>query len=116
MAWKLPEFKTVVAGFIGAVIAIQVISLLISSVFTNVPVLHAGTPILIIILGVGLITLFITGFNVERLKNKENLLFVLIVFGLVIASYVYLPKYLPQIFSIEFSNSIKQSLGAIFYP
>jgi uncharacterized membrane protein len=114
---KLPQdfFKKVVIGFIAGIFLIQILSLLVSSIFPSVEVIKAGNSLLIMLVAIGVITLFNVGFSVEKLKSKENLIFVVIVFGLIGLSFWKGPEYFPQIFSIspEFSESIKSNIGSI---
>ena len=116
MANKIPEFKTVVVAFIAGFFLIQILSLLISEVFPSVPILKGGNAILIILLAVGVITLFVVSFKVDVLKKKETLIFVVIIFGMLVLAYWKLPEFFPQLFSIspEISNTIKQTIGSIF--
>ena len=106
--------NTVIVG-IASFFAVQVISLLISSVFTSIPVLKGGPAILLMLLGVAVIALFILGLRFDELRKKENLVFIVIIFGLVGLAYWQLPEKFPQLFSIDssISNSIKQTIGSI---
>ena len=113
---KFPSFKSIGLAVIGAFFLVQSISLLVSSVFTSIPVFRGGYIILIMLLSVGIMSVFILAINIEELRNKNNLIFIIIVFGLLALAYWKLPDYFPQIFGIDPSISaiIKNSIGSIF--
>lgn len=117
MAFKLPPdfYKKVIIAFIVGIFGIQILSLLISAIFPSVEVIKAGNSLLIMLVAIGVITLFNVGFSVEKLKSKENLIFVIIVFGLIGLAFWKGPEYFPELFSIspDFSNTIKSTLGSI---
>ena len=94
----------------------QILSLLISEIWPSFPILQGGNSILLILLAIGIMALFIIGTNIEQLKRKESLIFILILFGLLGVAYWQLPIYFPQIFSIspETAQAIKLTLGSIF--
>lgn len=118
MAWKLPPnfLKKAIIAFVVSIFAVQIVSLGINQFFPSVPLFKGGTIVLVMLLCVAVISLFVLAINLEELKRKENLIFIVIVFALLIAGYYFLPKYLPQIFSIDptFTNSIKSSIASIF--
>lgn len=115
MAFKL-SFKSIALGTIGAFIAVQIISLLLSAIFPSLGVIKGGPALLYLLLGVGIMTLFLIGTNIESLKAKETLIFVIIVFSLLGLAYWKLPSVFPQIFSIspEVSDAIRNTIGQIF--
>lgn len=117
MVFKFPSFKTIVVGFVFSIIAIQVVSLLLNQIF-NISVIKTGNAMLIMLIGIGIVTLFNISFNLEQLKQRETLVFILIIFGLIALAFYKGQEYLPQIFSIspEVSNTIKQTVGAIINP
>lgn len=116
MAWysNLPSLKSVFAGSIIGFFLIQILSLLISSIFPSVPILKGGLSIFLILLAVGLIALFNVGFNFDKF-DRMQLIFVIIVFVLIGVAYWKLPEVFPQLFSIspETSSAIKNSIGSI---
>lgn len=116
MGWKMPKFRDVAIGFIASFFGFQILSLVISSIFPSVPLFKGGAAILIMLLAIAVISLFILGIRYDELKTKENLLFVVLVFGLTIAGYYFLPKYFPNLFSIspDVSLTIKNTIGSIF--
>jgi hypothetical protein len=115
MAFKLPSLRNVAIAFIASFFGFQILSLIVSTLFPSVPLFQGGSAILIMLLAVAIISLFILGLRYDELK-KENLIFVILVFGLTIAGYYYLPQYFPQLFSIspEVAASVKQTVGIIF--
>ena len=114
MSFKLPPFKTIVLAFIAGFFGIQICSLILSSLIPSLEIFKGGPIVLIFILGIAIMSLFILGIKFDEFK-KDNLIFLLLNFGLLIAAYYFLPKYLPQIFSIspEVSNTIQSTMGAI---
>lgn len=115
MAFKFPSLRNVVIGFVGAFFGVQILSLIISSVFTTVPVLQGGSAILLMLLAIAIMTLFVIGTRVDMLRTKETLVFVVIIFGLLAVAYWKLPETFPQIFTIDSTTSqaIRQTLGSI---
>lgn len=118
MAFKLPQdfFKKVVIGFIAGIFAVQILSLFISAIFPSISIIKGGNTLLIMLVAIGVIALFNVSFSVEKLKSKENLIFVIAVFGLIGLAFWKGPAYFPQLFSIspDFSNSVKSTIGSIF--
>ena len=115
MAFKLPKLQDLIVGFIAAFFAVQIVSVIISQIFPDIPVIKGGQAILLMLLAISIITLFIIGTKLENLKKKETLIFIVILFGLVGLAYVYLPKTFPNLFSIapELSQAIENTLGSI---
>lgn len=108
--------KGIIIALVGTFFLIQIGSLLISTVFTDVPLIKGGAALLLILIAAAVISLFVLAINLEQLKQKENLIFIVIVFGLVIAGFYYLPKYFPQLFAIspDVANAVKSTVGSIF--
>ncbi len=80
------------------------------------PIIKGGWFLLLMLVVIGLTTLFTLGRGITQLELKRNLLFILLIFGIIIASFIFLPKYLPQIFStsgIEFGATIKQTMISV---
>ena len=115
MAFKLPKFRDVGLVFIGGLFGFQILSLLASSLFPSIPLFRGGSILLILLVGIAFLSLFILGIKFDELKNRDNIIFVLLTFGLTIAAYYFLPKYAPSIFSIsqEISSTIKNVVGSI---
>jgi hypothetical protein len=113
---KFPSLREIIIGFIAAFFGLQIGSLVLSSFFPSLPIFKGGPIVLIFLLGISIMALFILGIRYDQLKTKENLVFVFLIFGLLVAAYVFLPKYLPQIFSLspEISTSIRSSIASIF--
>lgn len=119
MAFQWPSLRNIVIAFIAGFFGIQIVSLLLSTLFPSIPLLRGGPIVLVFLLGIAIVSLFILGIKYDQLKTKENLIFVILIFGMLVASYYYLPKYLPQLFSISpgISDSIKQTIASIVgYP
>jgi len=113
--FKTFTIKNMMIVLIGGFFVIQIISLLISTTFPTVPVIKGGPAILLMLLAISMITLFIIGFKVDELRKKENLIFIVIVFGLVALAYWKLPEFFPNLFSIDptYSNAVKQVIGSV---
>ena len=113
--FKQFTLKNFMIALVGGFFVIQIVSLLISSTFPTVPILKGGPAILLMLLAIFIITLFIIGFKVDELKKKENLLFIVIIFGLVALAYWKLPEFFPELFSIDplYSDVVKQTIGSV---
>ena len=114
-AFKQFSIKNLMIVLVGGFFVIQIVSLLISTTFPSVPILKGGPAILLMLLAIAIITLFIVGFKVDELKKKENLIFIVIIFGLISLAYWKLPEFFPNLFSIDptYSNAVKQTIGSI---
>lgn len=112
--FKQITIRNVGIAFVGSILMIQIASLFLSSIFPQLELIKAGPAILLMLLAIALITLLIVGLKVDSLNKRENLIFIVIVFGLVGAGYYYLPKYFPSIFSISpISDVVKSTVGSI---
>ncbi|MEK6880357.1 MAG: hypothetical protein AABY22_12145 [Nanoarchaeota archaeon] len=109
-----PPLKNIVVGTIAGFFIIQILSILISSLFPSVPLIRGGMAILLMLLAIGIIALFNIGFNFEKF-DRLQLVFVLIVFLLIGAGYYFLPQRFPGLFSIspDVSSAIKNSIASI---
>jgi len=115
MAYKLPSLKNITLGIIGAFFLVQILSVLINSIFPSVPLLKGGNAIFLMLLAVGIMSLFIIGTNIEQLKKRESLVFIVLLFAAIGLLYWQLPSIFPNLFQIapEIANSIKQTIGSI---
>ena len=107
--------KKIIIALVGTFFLIQIVSLLLNQVFPAIPLLKGGTALLLILIAAAVISLFVLAINLEELKRKENLIFIVIVFALVIAGFYYLPKYFPQLFVIspDMATAVKSTVGSI---
>ncbi len=114
MVFKL-SLKSVAIAVIGALFLIQILSLLISQIVPSIQILRGGNAFLLLLTAIGVMTLFIVGTNLEQLKQRETLIFVVLVFGLIALAFWKGSDYFPMLFKIspEVSNTIKQTIGAI---
>jgi len=114
MVFRFPTLKSVFSGLVVGFFLIQIVSVLISSLFPSVAVLKGGTAILLLLLVVAIIALFNIGFNLDTIK-RETLIYVIILVIALGGAYYYLPQVFPQLFSIspEFSNSLRSSISSI---
>ncbi len=92
-------------------IAIQIGSWLLSELM-GYPLLKGGPMLLLFLVIIGLVSLFVLGRKLGDLSIKKDGLFILLVFGAIIAAFIFLPKYIPQIFSIQ-SLEIKEFLREV---
>jgi len=117
MGFKLPPdfYKKVIIGFIAGLFLIQILSILATEVF-GLPIIKGGNALLLLAVAIGVVALFNVAFSVEKLKSKENLIFIIITFGLIFIAFYFGKTYFPQIFSIEPLSSVMKNLGAIFSP
>lgn len=96
-------------------IAIQIGSWLLSE-FMGYPLLKGGPMLLLFLVVIGLVSLFVLGRKLGDLSMKRDGLFTLLVFGAIIVAFLFLPKYIPQIFSassMEFGDYLKRIISAI---
>jgi len=107
--------KNIIIALIGTFFLIQIVSLLLSQLVPSIPLLKGGNALLLILVAAALITLFVLAIDLKEFKQKENLIFLAVIVAAIIAGFVYLPKYFPQLFVIspDVANSIKQMVGSI---
>ena len=109
------NFKQIGLALILAFFTFQIGSLIISTLIASIPIFHGGAAIILMLFSVAIMSLFVLAINIEELKRKENLIFIILIFGLLVAIYYFLPKYVPSIFSISpVSEVIKKAVGEIF--
>ena len=115
MPIKFPSLQKIIIGAVASFFTFQIISLMISEIFPSIPVYHGGIALLIMLTCIAVISLFVLAINLNDLKRKESLIFVVIIFGMLILAYYKLPSTLPQIFSIspEATQAIKNTIGSI---
>jgi len=104
-------FQVVIIAFV----VVQGLSWLLSEL-DIFPILKGGWFLLLLLVVVGLTTLFSLGKNVTQLEIKRNLLFIILIFTAIIAAFIFLPDYLPQIFSIqslEVREFLREIIGTI---
>ncbi len=102
-------FITLLLSFV----AIQIASWFLSEVL-DYPMLKTGWILLLFLVVIGIIALFMLGKNITQLTLKKDGLFILIIFGLIILAFIYLPKYLPTIFSatgFEIREFLRETIG-----
>lgn len=100
-------FQVVIITFV----VVQGLSWLLSEL-DIFPIIKGGWFLLLLLVVVGLTTLFTLGRSITQLEIKKNLLFIILIFGAIIAAFIFLPDYLPQIFSIQ-SLEVKEFLREI---
>ena len=108
--------KNVIISLVGIFFLVQIVSLLLNQVFPSIPLIKGGTALLLILVAAAVISVLVLAINLEQLKQKENLIFTVIVFALVVAGFYFLPKYFPQLFAIspDVSQAVKSTIGSIF--
>lgn len=113
--WRNFTLRNVILAVLGTFFLVQILSLIINSIWPSIGVYRGGPIILVMLLCAGLMSLFMLSIKITELK-KEQIIFILIIFGAVGALYFYLPSLFPNLFSIspEASQTIKQVVGQIF--
>lgn len=114
MAFKNP-FKGFTIGklilfVIGLVLATQIISLLISLIFKDIPVLRTG-PLFIIVSG-SLAFFFLAKVVIKGQFEKLDVFGFVILVAITVALYIYGGQFIPQIFSLA-GDSALQSAQAL---
>ena len=114
---KFPSLKEIFVGTILTFFLVQIISVIISSIFPSIPQIRGGMAILLLLVLIGMIALYNIAFDLQKF-GKEQLIFVLIVFGLIALAFWKGQTYFPDLFSIapDISYSIKQTIGSIISP
>ena len=98
---------TLFISVLALIILSQVISLLISSLFSSVPALRTGN--LLILLSVGIVLIFIAQIVFKDGFNKNNTIGLLLLGALVVLMYIYGGKYFPQLFSFIDSTALESA-------
>lgn len=91
------------------------ISIWILSKYTDIQFIKMGWILLLFLAVSAIVTTFVVGKKIGSL-NKQDFLFIMIEFLVIVALFYYTPKYIPQIFSVQslqISETIKESVGAI---
>jgi len=113
--WKNLTLKNIIITLVVGFFGIQIVSLLLTQVF-GIPILKGGQALLLLLVLVGIISLFVLAINLNDLKKKETLIFVVIIFGLLLLAFWKLEFYFPQLFSInpEIARLLKLGVAQIF--
>jgi hypothetical protein len=113
--WANFTIRNSIIAVISTFFLVQIVSLILNSLFPSLGVFRGGPIIIIMLLCATIMSLFLLAIKITDLK-KEQIIFIVIVFGAVAALYYYLPILVPSIFSIspEASQTIKQTVGQIF--
>lgn len=95
-------FKNISIGAIftfilAGLILTQVVSLLVSSIFSSVPALRTGS--LLILLSAGMTMIFLAKVVFSGNFGKMDILGLLILGTITIGMYYYLPQFFPELFS-----------------
>jgi uncharacterized protein with PQ loop repeat len=97
-------------------LAVQLISWVASIYFEDVPMLKGGVMLFLFLVIIAIVSLFVLGRRLGQLDLKKDLPFVLLVFGGIIAAFIFLPQVVPQIFStqaLEMSETIKRTINSV---
>tara|TARA_Y100000310_G_C20583092_1_gene763981 strand:+ start:187 stop:555 length:369 start_codon:yes stop_codon:yes gene_type:complete len=95
---------------IVVVLSVQIISLVIHSIFPNVEVIRTGNALILISVAITFVFLANVGFKGEF--GKLDILGVLLLGGLTVGMYIYGSQFFPQVFSI-FGDSAMQSAQSL---
>jgi len=104
-------FSAVLISFI----IIQAVSFLLAEL-DIMPLIKMGWVLFLFLIIIGITSIFILGKKIGTLNLKQDGPFILLVFGLIIILFVFLPDIVPQIFSsksLEISETIKETLNTI---
>ena len=96
-------------------VSIQVSSYLLHE-FTNYQFVKMGWVFLLFFVVIGIVSLFTLGKRLGQLEFKKDGIFILFVFVSIVCAFVFLPEYIPQIFSIqslEISEHLKEVMSSI---
>ena len=103
------DFRNFLLAIIFSLIAITIISLLVSQ-YTNLSTIKTGKAFLIIFIGTFLTILFLAAY--DKKIQREELITLVVVSILLTVSYIALYKFVPDIFSI-FPEQLKNVFSAI---
>jgi|TARA_Y100000310_G_scaffold312884_1_gene360660 hypothetical protein len=97
--------------FVAALLFVsQILSLFITSIFKDVPVLKTGN--LVILLSVGITMIFLVRVAFDGAFTRNDIIGLVLIGGITVAAFVYLPEFFPQIFSV-FGDSAIQSAQSL---
>ena len=122
---KIAKFKNPFAGFtvgklfvfvVATIILIQVVSLLISSVFKDIEVIKTGW--LLILISTGLVIIFLTKMVFRGEMGKIQIFMLILLITVTVVMYIYGSTYFPQIFSFIDSSALEssQALQSLVFP
>lgn len=96
-------------------VAIQIASYILSEL-GFMPMLKMGWILFLFMVIVGITSLFVLGRKIGDLSMKKEGPFILLILLSIVGAFIFLPKYLPEIFStysIQISEVIRESAGTI---
>ena len=106
-------FITLLVGFI----AIQAGSWILSQ-YTDIALLKAGWVLFLFLAVAAIVSIFMLGAKLGSLR-KEDYVFIVIQFLAIIGLFIFLPNFIPEIFSsysLELSEIINEAAGSIISP
>lgn len=104
-------FRAILIGFVFVMLVSWVLS-----EFDIMPILKGGNMLFLFLVIIFFSTLFTMGKKLGELSLKRDGLFILIVFGAIIAAFLILPSIIPQIFSVqslEVKEFLREAIGTI---
>jgi len=96
---KQIDWKKFFLALLFAFITIQVVSWILSE-YTDFPILKGGPILLFFLVVVGIVSLFVLGRKLGELDLKKDGIFILFVFIFLILAFIFIPKIVPEIFSV----------------
>ena len=96
-------------------ILIFTISWFINAIFPSVSVVKVGTPFRFLIVGAGLTLAFYIVTRRQGGLDKTDIFSILLLGGIMIALFIYIPKLLPDVFSVLPSNIFVDNSFTVFY-
>ncbi len=110
------EVKKFFIALLLGFLAVQLVSWIASEYFPEVQILKGGLMLLIFLVVIGITSLFVLGKKLGQLDLKKDLLFILLVFGVIIVLFLFLPDIIPQIFSksgLEIREFLRGTIGTV---
>jgi len=96
-------------------VAIQVASYLLSE-FSDYQFIKMGWIFLLFFVVIGMVSIFTLGKKLGQLEIKRDGIFVAFIFMIIVLAFMFLPEYIPQIFSVqslEVSEYLKSTIDSI---
>ena len=112
---KTLDVKKLFIVLLLSFLALQLLSFVLSEM-GYMEMLKGGPMLLLFLVVIFLVTLFSLGRNINQLTLKKDGLFILIIFALIILAFIFLPRYIPSIFStsgFEIREFLREQIGVV---
>lgn len=97
-------------------VAIQLGSWIISSVIPDIPLIKGGWVIFLFLIIITIITLYTLGKNIKDFNFKKEGIIVLAIFIILLLLFIFIPKMVPEIFSVggeEIREFLRGTIGTV---